>query len=158
VTDAYGTIIDGADGTSSIRFERRLPFPIEAVWAALTEQEQLNQWFSAGKLEPREAGMVDLAGPKHIPVEGSVRVWDPPHVLELDWRQHNIGRTTVRYELVADGPDTILTLVHSGLRPRDARGYGPGQHAFLDRLAAHLGGTRIPEFDERYAEVQPAYA
>lgn len=152
-----GTITDH-DDRSTIRFERRLPFPVEAVWAALTEPDQLNQWFSAGTIEPRQGGAVDLAGPKQVPVTGTVLVWDPPHVLEMDWWQRNVGTTTVRYELAPDGEGgTLLTLVHDGLDSRDARGYVPGQHAFLDRLTAHLAGDEIPDWEQRYQEVADAY-
>lgn len=152
-----GTIITDGD-RATIRFERRLPYPIEAVWAALTEQDQLTVWFSAGLIEPRQGGLARLAGPKNIPVDGDVLVWDPPHVLELDWRQRNIGRTTVRYELVADGVGTLLSFSHGGLRISDAHGYAPGVHAFLDRLTAYLAGTDIPDWEARYWSVQSAYA
>lgn len=151
-----GTITDHEDD-STITFERRLPFPVQDVWAALTEQDQLNQWFSAGTIEHRQDGVIELAGPKNVPVTGTVLVWDPPRVLELDWRQHNVGQTTVRYELTPDGDHTVLTLTHSGLRHNDARGYTPGQHASLDRLTAFLSGAEIPGWEERYREVQHLY-
>ena len=61
---------------------------------------------------------------------------DPPHVFEHAWRQKLIGDTVVRYELRRDGDVTVLRLEHRGLRPKDAAGYAPGQHAYLDRLEA----------------------
>ena len=36
----YGTVHHLPDGQVQVRFERLLPYPIEVVWAALTEQEQ----------------------------------------------------------------------------------------------------------------------
>lgn len=125
MTTTAGTITDHGD-RSTIRFERRLPFPIDVVWAALTEQEVL--------------------------------VWDPPRVLELDWRQRNVGPTIVRYELTAEGEGTVLVLTHRGLRPTDARGYIPGQHDYLDRLRAYLDGTAIPDWETRYGDVASVYA
>jgi len=56
-----------------------------------------------------------------------------------------------------EGDATILRFTHSGLRARDAMGYIPGEHAFLDRLEAHLGGAGLPVWTERYAEVKSAY-
>ena len=38
------------------------------------------------------------------------------------------------------------------------KGFIPGTHAFLDILAAHLAGTKLPRWGERYAEVESAYA
>lgn len=89
-----GTITTDGD-RATIRFDRRLPYPIETVWSALTERDQLSQWFSAGFIEGRQGGAVHLADPKNIPVDG------------------------------ADGTDTLLTFTHSGLRIGDAQGYVP---------------------------------
>lgn len=76
----------------------------------------------------------------------------------LEWQQRNTGRTTVRYELVPDdGGGTLLVLTHDGLRHGDARGYIPGQHAYLDRLTAYLGGDEMPDWEERYWEAQPSH-
>src|SRR6476620_9774162 len=50
------------DGRSLIRFERRYPHSMERVWAALTEPEQLQQWFGEGdiELELVEGGRFDV--------------------------------------------------------------------------------------------------
>jgi hypothetical protein len=63
----------------------------------------------------------------------------------------------VRCELTRDGESTVLTFTHSGLSVRNARGFIPGTHAFLDRLTAHLGGFELPAWSARYAELAPAY-
>ena len=63
----------------------------------------------------------------------------------------------VRYELESDGDATLLTFTHTGLSERNALGFVPGTHAFLDRLQAHLDGEEPPNWSERYAEVAPAY-
>ena len=44
MTSRTGTIIRDGE-TATIRFERRLPYPIEAVWAALTDPAELIRWF-----------------------------------------------------------------------------------------------------------------
>lgn len=44
-----------------------------------------------------------------------------------------------------------------GLGPNTARGFIPGTHAFLDRLAAVLDGVQPPVWDERRLTVEPAY-
>jgi hypothetical protein len=63
----------------------------------------------------------------------------------------------VRYELASDGAETVLTFTHRGLSMRNARGFIPGTHAFLDRLAAHLASDEIPVWHERYQQLAPAY-
>lgn len=63
----------------------------------------------------------------------------------------------VRYELTPDGDGTLLRFTHRGLGVDDAHGSGPGTHAYLDRLAAHLAGEPLPSRTRRYAEVAAQY-
>ncbi|GAB2866098.1 hypothetical protein GCM10027200_78360 [Lentzea nigeriaca] len=65
--------------------------------------------------------------------------------------------SVVRYELRADGDETVLTFTHRGLSERNALGFVPGTHAFLDRMRARLDGVEPPKWSERYAEVAPHY-
>ena len=68
---------------------------------------------------------------------GRIRVWDPPHVFEHEWNQQLLKDPeagVVRYELSADGDGTLLRFTHRGLGVRNATGFLPGTHAFLDRL------------------------
>jgi hypothetical protein len=48
-------------------------------------------------------------------------------------------------------------MIHKGLRPKDAAGYVPGQHAYLDRLEASLSGAPVPDWQARYADVAMLY-
>jgi hypothetical protein len=84
-------------------------------------------------------------------------VWDPPHVFEHEWNQRILQHTgepsVVRYELQPDEDGTRLTFSHRGLGVRDAGGFRPGTHAYLDRLAAHLAGEPPPDWSTRYRQV-----
>ncbi|WP_116049574.1 SRPBCC family protein [Amycolatopsis palatopharyngis] len=159
--------IDGDRATMS--FRRRVPYPIEAVWAALTDPDQRASWFGETTMEPRRGGMIEML-PSEPPVPpdvkrmtGRILVWEPPAagrtaVLEHEWNQRIVEESVVRYELVADGEATILTFTHSGLSARNAKGFIPGTHAYLDRLEAQLAGEPVPLWSTRYDEVAPAYA
>jgi len=153
----------GAVSEGTILFERRLPYPIEAVWRALTDPEERALWFGRTTLEARQGGAISMIadGPP-MPEEGramrgEVLVWDPPHVFEHTWKQALIGDTVVRHELRVESDVTVLKLEHRGLRPRDAQGYIPGQHAYLDRLEAALGHQAVPAWQARYGEVAGLY-
>jgi uncharacterized protein YndB with AHSA1/START domain len=54
--------IQPLEGRSLVRFERRYPHSVERVWAALTEPDQLRQWFGEGdiELELVEGGRFDV--------------------------------------------------------------------------------------------------
>jgi uncharacterized protein YndB with AHSA1/START domain len=158
-----GTLIID-QGTATLRFERRLPHPIDAVWAAITDPSARARWFGPTRIEAHAGGAIETV-PDDPPVpeamkrmEGRILVWDPPHVLEHEWVQQIVEPGVIRYELRSDGETTVLTFTHRGLGVANARGFIPGTHAYLDRLAAALDGTAIPDWSDRIAELRPAYA
>jgi uncharacterized protein YndB with AHSA1/START domain len=145
-----------------LTFERRLPYPVEAVWSAITDPAHRNRWMGETTIEGREGGTIEMMpnGPPLPPEQkkmtGRIRVWDPPHVFEHEWNQQLLKDPeagVVRYELSADGDGTLLRFTHRGLGVRNATGFLPGTHAFLDRLEAYLAGETLPNWAQRYREV-----
>jgi uncharacterized protein YndB with AHSA1/START domain len=148
-----------------LTFERRLPYPVDAVWSAITEPVHRNRWMGETTIDPREGGVIEMVptGPAQPPEQkkmtGCIRVWDPPHVFEHAWNQRILKDThasVVRYELIPDGDGTLLRFSHRGLGVRNAQGFRPGTHAFLDRLEAFLAGEALPDWAQRYREVAEA--
>jgi len=148
---------------ATLTFKRRLKHPIEAVWSAITDPEQRADWFGTTVIDGRTGGTVEMVaeGPpasrEQRTIKGRISVWDPPSVFEHEWNQPLVEKSIVRYELAAEGDETILTFTHRGLSLPNAQGYISGTHAFLDRLTAHLDRTELPDWRQRYAEVQQAY-
>ena len=160
--DRYGDLeIDGDQAT--ITFRRHLPHPVATVWAALTDPAERAAWFGETTIDPRAGGTIEMVAtdpPAAVDAKrmtGRILVWDPPHVLEHEWRQRIVEDGVVRYELAEDGAGTLLTFTHRGLSVHNAKGFIPGTHAFLDRLEAHLGDAPLPDWGSRYAETAPAY-
>jgi uncharacterized protein YndB with AHSA1/START domain len=153
--------VDGDRATMT--FRRRLPHPIERVWAALTDPVERKAWFGETVIDGRPGGSIEMlpadppAAPDAKRLTGRILVWDPPHVLEHEWRQRIVDDGVVRYELHPDGDGTLLIFTHTGLSEANARGFIPGTHAFFDRLDAHLIGAALPDWSERYAELAPSY-
>jgi uncharacterized protein YndB with AHSA1/START domain len=153
--------IDGDHAT--ITFRRHLPHPVETVWAALTDPAERAAWFGETVIDARVGGTIEMVAtdpPAAVDAKrmtGRILVWDPPHVLEHEWRQRIVEDGVVRYELVEDGTGTLLTFTHRGLSVPNAKGFLPGTHAFLDRLDAHLAAAPLPNWSERYAQAAPAY-
>lgn len=148
---------------ATMTFVRHLPYPIEVVWAAITDPESRADWFGETTIVPRVGGEIEMvadeppAPPERKRMTGRILVWDPPKVFEHEWRQDIVEDGVVRYELAVDGGGTVLTFTHRGLSVRSAKGFLPGWHAFLDRMRAHLAGEPIPEWQRRYDEVAPEY-
>ncbi len=118
------------DGDRAVlNFERRLPFPVEVVWSAITDPHEREQWFGETTIEAREGGTIDMVAtgpplpPERKRMTGRILVWDPPHVLEHEWKQPIVEDGVVRYELTADGDGTLLRFTHRGLGVRNASGF-----------------------------------
>ncbi|MFS8101313.1 SRPBCC domain-containing protein [Lentzea alba] len=152
------------DTHAILTFERRLPFPIERVWAAITDPAQRKAWLGTTHIEDDHI-VIEPEDPPAPPeakrVTGRILTWQPPTdgraVFEHEWQQRIVEDSVVRYELTAQGDNTLLTFIHRGLSERNALGFVPGTHAFLDRMQAHLNGENPPNWQERYAEVAPNY-
>jgi uncharacterized protein YndB with AHSA1/START domain len=171
VDDRLGRL-DVHGDSATMTFRRRLPYPIEAVWAAITDPVQRAAWFGATTMEPRTGGTITMmpedppAAPEAKQMSGRILAWQPPSepvagtrtaVFEHEWRQRIVEDGVVRYELSEDGDGTVLVFVHSGLSLRNAQGFIPGTHAFLDRLAAYLAAEDIPDWGRLYQMLAPAY-
>ncbi|KAA0074281.1 ATPase [Mycolicibacterium sp. P9-64] len=150
-------LVDGDRAVLS--FERRLPFSIDAVWTAITDPAERGQWFGETTIEPREGGLIDMVAtgpplpPERKRMTGRILVWDPPNVLEHEWKQPIVEDGVVRYELTSDGDGTILRFTHRGLGARNASGFRGGTHAYLDRLEAYLAGDALPDWVQRRLEI-----
>jgi uncharacterized protein YndB with AHSA1/START domain len=165
--DAYGrqgAVLQEGDRATLV-FRRHLSHPPEAVWRALTDPDQLSRWYmTTATIDGRKGGMIDfVAGPSRLHVTGRIMTWDPPHVFEHEWKvsprkELKSGEDAViRWELSAEGNGTLLHLEHRALNRMTALGFAPGTHAFLDRLEAHLAGSQLPAWQQRYEEVAHKY-
>ena len=150
---------------ATLVFRRRFDQPPELVWRALTDPSELSKWYmTKAVIDPREGGAVDfVSGPSRLHVTGRILTWDPPKVLEHEWKVEPRGElpsgedAVIRWELRRDGGGTILHLEHRRLNRETALGFAPGTHAFIDRLEAQLSGRPLPSWQERYQKVAPQY-
>lgn len=158
----------------TLYFERRLPGPLERVWAFLTESEKRGKWLATGEMELFEGGKVnllfhhsDLSPEAGAPPEkframeaghsftGKVLKIDPPHLLSFTWE----GGSEVTFELERDGEEVVLLLTHRKL-PADAATRGnntTGWHTHLDILTARFTGQTPPNFWRQWALVEERY-
>src|SRR5579884_1951441 len=139
-----------------VRFERRFAAPVDEVWDALTSPERRARWLAHGRIEDTPGGAVRLDFGEGGLVTGRVLSWEPPSLLEFEWRFAGETESVVRFELFADGDGTRLVLDHRALAEEHAAGYSAGWHAYLAALGDHLEG-RQGSWDERFASALPQY-
>ena len=116
---ADGTVEKEPDGSTTIRFDRRLRHPIERVWQALTDPDELRSWWGDTKLELVKGGPFQLRWrntDEHGDVatlDGTITSIDPPRLLEIaaDWGTTATGqpgtRTHLTWELEPDGDHNL---------------------------------------------------
>ena len=152
--------VDGDRAT--LTFRRYLHHPRETVWKAITETHETSKWYlSAARIEGREGGSVEFSAGQGR-VTGRILVWDPPHILEHEWNVDRPGYPkgvygVIRWELLPDGENTILRLVHRDLPGQVGPNFAPGVHAILDRFEAYLDNSPLPDWRKRQDEVRHLY-
>lgn len=126
------------EGRPAVRFERTYPHPIERVWAAVSEPDQLAAWFpSRVRLEPREGGTIGFSFDPHLdPSEGVILAYDPPRRLAFTWEGDEL-----HLELTpTDGGCTFTLTNVLGAADTAARN-AAGWTVCLAELDKHLTGS-----------------
>ena len=121
-----------------LRFERRYPHPPDKVWRALTDPAELKRWFPSSIEGDRTQGAklrFLFEGSFEGAMEGTMRIYDPPRLLEYSW-----GDDILRFELVPDGKGCKLIFTDSFVERSKAARDASGWHTCLDRLAAAITG------------------
>ena len=130
------------DGRPAVRFERRLPHPVERVWRAVTEPEELAAWFPCqvrADLRPGGAMAFDF-GPD-LRLEGRVTDWDPPRRFGFLWGGDHVA---IELERLPDG-STLLTFAHVLNEDETAVARtAAGWHVCLDALERRLADRSSP--------------
>ncbi len=164
--DAYGWLIEPA----TLRIQRRLPGPIERVWAYLTDANLRAQWLADGDMDLRTGGAVELvwrndelsdslAGkpdgfPDEIRMDCPLLRVEAPYRLSFQWQ----GGGEVCFELEAQGECVLLTVTHHRLAEHAMRTMvGAGWHMHLDLLVACLSAQPRPSFWSGWARLREAY-
>lgn len=169
----YGELIT----PDTVRFERRLPGPIERVWSFLTESDKRARWLCAGETELRAGGNVamvfenaklssapDIAPPEKykdmpdcVSFAGTVTRCDPPVLLSHTWGFEG-EFSEVSYELTALGDEVLLVLTHKRLKTPDERmSVTAGWHTHLDILRDVLMEKEPQPFWARHTVLESEY-
>jgi uncharacterized protein YndB with AHSA1/START domain len=151
--------LEQSAGRWVLRFERRYPHPPEKVWRALTETSELAAWFPARIEGERQAGAslhFVFENSTAAPIEGVMRVFDAPHVLEYTW-----GNEVLRWQLSPDGVGCRVVFENIFDERSKAARDAAGWHSCLDALEAQLTGAERgaqgSAWPQRFAEYSQAF-
>jgi uncharacterized protein YndB with AHSA1/START domain len=165
------------DGPEMLRLSRLLPGPVERVWQYLTDSNLRATWLGAGVMDLQPGGIVELTidNTKLTPGAGNVPppkyaaqacvstlVWrivecQAPYLLVVDWGTAP-DASRVRFELVAEGKKTRLTIEHRRVVNRGMLlSVSAGWHTHTDILRDRLAGREPAFFWPTHTKLETFY-
>lgn len=164
--DRHGILIDA----ETLRIQRRLPGPIERVWAHLTDSDLRRQWLASGAMTLQPGASFELVWrndelsrsaaerPDGFSAESRATCQfvevEPPRRMRYLWP--DVGE--VSFELEPVGGEVMLTLTHRRLHgERLILNVCAGWHAHLALLVARLQGAPAPSLWQTWKQVREEY-
>jgi uncharacterized protein YndB with AHSA1/START domain len=166
-SDPMGEVLQNGDRIG-LRFVRRFPHPVERVWKAITESDQLRHWMPCDIVGERRAGadIVLPFWPAHVAkyqmeetsLPGRIEVWEPPAVFQWTW-----GRDVLRFELEDGEGETTMTFTTwlESSDPDETASAAGGYHVCLAELRELLDTGSAPPLvdkDDDARRLQAGYA
>jgi uncharacterized protein YndB with AHSA1/START domain len=155
--------LDRTPTGGAIRFERRLPFPVAAVWDAITNPERLADWWLPDEvditidLRPGGAMVFTERGDHPETATAIVLTVDAPVLFE---HTHIVPGSTMRWELepADDGCTLRVTQFVDDVETAIEGCWIAGLDTSLSRLAPALLGAPVPWDDLAFAAAQSRYS
>ena len=131
-TDLLGTISRDGDRVA-VAFERRYPTDAADLWEVVTDQHRLARWFAPVEGELNLGGSFVIRFDDDDSPVCRVERCEPGRSFSWSW-PHDRVTSRVDVEVLPDGEDAVLRVVHSRLTQPTAAGYAAGWQAYLRRL------------------------
>lgn len=135
--------------------ERTLNAPAEKVWKAITDKDQMKQWyFDLSEFKPEVGFEFTFNGGSEDKVYVhlcKVTKVEPGKTLQYSWRYDGYpGNSFVTFELFPDGDTTRLKLTHEGIETFATDNKDFARSSF-EAGWTHIIGKSIVEFVEKAA-------
>ena len=144
----------------TLRLSRVIAAPLDRVWRAISEPEEIVKWLlceTTNAAEPGGQMLLDWGDDGRN--GGAILAYDPPRLVEYEWDTFPGGPghgSVVRFELVEVAGGTQLLLTHRDLVPPETPGTAAGWHSHMDKLEAVLGDVEL-DWRGRFDELEPRY-
>lgn len=146
------------DGGTRLEFVRQFPTDIAGLWSAITDPDRCAHWFGSWTGDPA-TGAVQLlmtaeddASAQDVTI---VECEEPTRlVVELPAPD---GTWRLELDLSTDDDSSRLVFTQPLADPDEATNIGPGWHYYLDRLAAEVAGSPVPDDWSTYEPLASRY-
>jgi uncharacterized protein YndB with AHSA1/START domain len=144
----------------TMRFERQFAQPVERVWAALTQPDDLKAWFYPFQGTLAAGETVTIPWEEDGGLSSKIVEFDPPKTFAWTWNQPGEPEAVVRWELRPEAGGTHFTLTHNLtiLGPREPTDTLAGWQEHLDTLADYLDGNPRSWSNETWRALKDRYA
>lgn len=151
---ALGELVREGD-RSGLRYVRRYPHPVDRVWRAITDSDQLRYWMPCDIVGERAAGAaitlpfwpahVEKYGIDEPALSGRIEIWEPPRRFAWTW-----GGDLLIFELsgVDDGTELVFTTWPEDSDLAGIVSTAGGYHICLAELAVLLDDGSAPAMTE----------
>jgi uncharacterized protein YndB with AHSA1/START domain len=135
--------IAGQGAFRRVELKRNLNAPIEKVWSAITNVDEVAKWWAPGVIEPREGGRfqlgMDTSECEGFPLDGVIKVFEPPYLLEYTWNEDYVpAQGVVRIELLELDDNTTQLILIQSVPEKDAGEASKGWQEITDSLAEYI--------------------
>jgi uncharacterized protein YndB with AHSA1/START domain len=138
--------------TDAVVLERTFNAPVTRMWKALTDVDQMREWYFDLKAFKPEVGfefgfVVEHEGNTH---DHRCRITEviPQKKIAYTWRYHgHDGESLVTFELFAEGEKTRLKLTHEGLDTFPKTGAFAREN--FEKGWAQIIGSELKQFVEK---------
>jgi uncharacterized protein YndB with AHSA1/START domain len=116
-------VTTGADAEAgrSLAMDVTIDAPVDAVWKALSDGEEISRWFAPeARVEGGAGGTIWLSWGAGVEGEAAIHLWEPGRRLGYTESMPDLKDPsrviplTVEFEIEARGGSTVVRLVHSG--------------------------------------------
>lgn len=147
-------ILDQVENGYTATFKRHLLHSVDQVWAMLTENEKLKEWFSELSVDDlREGGVIKFDMQNGTFEEMKILELELKSILEFTW-----DKDVIRFELYPEEDGCLLVLTEkittlTDHTPKDLAGW----HVCLDVIQALLDEKTIEQRKTEWEKWYPKY-
>ena len=168
MTEEKLTTISGHGDVRRLQTQVSIAADIHEVWSAITDDEKIAQWWTAGKIDSFEGGRIVLDDGAEL--NGTIRTYAPPYIFEFTWRDNPADaehsqmlefttKSLVRFDLVPlKEKQTHLTVIQYA-PATFAHGAAAGWHHLAgERLVSYVEHGRAVDDSGRFETLKALYS